>query len=185
ARLNDCIHVECNAHIIRYLIFSSEVEHNIGCARMRQLFNEMNREVESQKKRGKNKITKVNITEFTKRYHQIIDETLEKYYKENPNMPNKYKPSYVNLLNRLKEFSTEHLMFINNFNVPFDNNIAERNIRSIKTKKKVSGQSKSIKGAKNYVTLHSIVQTCNIRKMNTLKTIEAVLNDEDAFNCFS
>ncbi|MGL4383619.1 MAG: IS66 family transposase, partial [Bacilli bacterium] len=77
------------------------------------------------------------------------------------------------------------LMFINNFNVPFDNNIAERNIRSIKTKKKVSGQSKTIAGARNYVTLHSIVQTCNIRKMNTLKTIEAILNDEDPFNCFS
>ncbi|MGL4382608.1 MAG: hypothetical protein ACRCTA_02715 [Bacilli bacterium] len=53
------------------------------------------------------------------------------------------------------------------------------------TKRKVSGQSKTIAGARNYVTLRSIVQTCNIRKMNTLKTIEAILNDVDPFNCFS
>jgi hypothetical protein len=185
SNLDKCTHIECNAHIIRYLNSSIEFENNIGCAKIKQLFQDMLNEKYELINEGYNRMSNDKLDKYTTEYHQIIDEALDKYYQENPNMPNKYKPDYVNLLKRLKEYDKEHLAFINDFGIPFDNNLSERMIRGIKTKKKVSGQHKSISGALSYATIHSINQTCNLRKMNTLKTIEGILNGENPFDCFS
>ncbi|MDO4285828.1 MAG: hypothetical protein Q4C60_10915 [Eubacteriales bacterium] len=35
------------------------------------------------------------------------------------------------LLNRLEKYGCHHLLFIRDFSVPFDNNISERDLRSI------------------------------------------------------
>ena len=42
------------------------------------------------------------------------------------------------LLNRLKKYKKNHLLFAYNFIVPFDNNLSERDLRPIKTKLKIS-----------------------------------------------
>ena len=53
----------------------------------------------------------------------------------------------------MKEYKKEHLLFLHDFNVPFDNDVAERNIRLIKTRKKVSGQVKSIENGNEMLML--------------------------------
>ena len=42
------------------------------------------------------------------------------------------------VLNRLKKYKKNHLLFAYNFIVPFDNNLSERDLRPIKTKLKIS-----------------------------------------------
>lgn len=53
-----------------------------------------------------------------------------------------------NLFKRLVEFKEKTLRFMTNFNIPFDNNGSEQDIRNGKVKQKISGCIRSKKGAK-------------------------------------
>ncbi len=61
------------------------------------------------------------------------------------------------------------LYFLYHPKVPPDNNGAERAIRNIKVKQKISGQFKSAKGADGFAVLRSVIDT-------TIKSGQNVLN---------
>lgn len=71
--------------------------------------------------------------------------------------------------------------FLLNENIPPDNNGSERAIRNIKVKQKVSGQFKSLDGAKNYATLRSIVDTSRKRGLNEFESLVSVIQGNSLF----
>ena len=68
-------------------------------------------------------------------------------------------------------------MFARNFNVPFDNNLAERDIRNAKVKQKVSGAFRSDEGIKNFVKTSSIIGTATKQKLSVFDTIKGIIAD--------
>jgi transposase-like protein len=65
--------------------------------------------------------------------------------------------------------------------IPPDNNGSERAIRNLKVKLKVSGQFKSLQGAKDYATLRSIVDTSRKRSLNEFDSLLRVLGGNRVF----
>lgn len=64
--------------------------------------------------------------------------------------------------------------FLQNPNIPPDNNGSERAIRNVKVKQKVSGQFKTIDGANQFAIIRSVMDTCiknNARVFSTLTNI--------------
>jgi transposase len=59
------------------------------------------------------------------------------------------------LARRIRDRLDDHLRFTTNPAVPFDNNAAEREIRMVKTRQKVSGCMRTLTGARNFCAIRS------------------------------
>jgi transposase len=96
-----------------------------------------------------------------------------KYYtplpSENPETGKKESKSYARrLVERLERYRDEVCLFLTKFVVPFDNNQAERDLRPVKTKMKVSGVMRTERGAKAYAIIRSFLSTAKKHGVNIM-----------------
>ena len=79
------------------------------------------------------------------------------------------------LIDRLKKRKASVCLFIENFAVPFDNNQAERDLRMVKVKTKVSGCFRTDQGARDFLRIMSYVGTAKKQGVNAFKAIRQAL----------
>lgn len=156
-------HIECNVHISRYLKGCYENTKNKWALKMRSFLCSLNEYRKKQKAKGDDKLEKEQLDRYSKRY----DELLEEGYEENKKIKGKFlRQEEQRLLNRLKKYKENHVMFLYDFSVPFDNNLAERDLRHVKSKQKISGHFNSMEGIKIYLNIKSIIGTLKKRGQN-------------------
>jgi transposase len=156
-------HQLCGAHLLREL---KGIEENrpdqTWAVRFRTLLLNLKHAKEKAIAKGKISLHRNTL----KRYSDLYDEVIKVAYEENP-LPER-KPGkrgrikrgkVLCLIDRLFAHKGEVCLFAYDFDVPFDNNQAERDIRNIKVKTKVSGCFRSIEGAKEYLKIMSYVST--------------------------
>ena len=74
------------------------------------------------------------------------------------------------------------MYFIKSFEVPFDNNMSEQDLRIFKTKTKISGGFRSIKAANHYVNTLSIIKTSIKRNINSYYSIKKIFENKILFS---
>lgn len=135
---------------------------------MISLLCEMNRDRRKQKEEGKEGFPEETIKVFESRYHTLIEEGRE----ENKKTFHKYaREEEWTLLNRMEKYSHNHLLFLNNFAVPFDNNISERDLRKAKNRQKMAGGFRTDSGHDMYCSILTIIETLKRRKMRLIENI--------------
>jgi transposase len=100
--------------------------------------------------------------EINKHYQTLLAQADEEEPKpvRKPKQRGKLKQSIGrNLLNRLQKHQQAVLAFSLDANVPFTNNQAERDLRNIKVKQKVSGGFRTLEGAMIHARLQAIIST--------------------------
>jgi transposase len=173
-----CKHALCNAHHIRDLSFIHEADkQNWAKDLIDHLINikatvDLRKPIDS-------KLDLAEIKDFEDRYDHII----ERAKLENPppiasnsggqikKRGKKKKTKALNLLERLDKYRREALAFMYDFEVPFDNNLAERDQRMVKVQQKISGNFRSWEGARIFCRIRGYISTV---KKNSISVIDAI-----------
>ena len=118
------------------------------------------------------------LEHFLKRYDEIIDEgikanQLTEIVKPKRGRPKKGKTRA--LLHRLSKHKESVCLFLTNFNVPFTNNQAERDIRMAKVKKKIAGTFRTSEGAQTFVKVMAYTSTLSKHGVGSFQSIKAAI----------
>ncbi len=167
-------HGLCNAHILRELIFLEEQGY------------EWAKEIKTLllKAKDKTSVTKKYITRTKNKYKKIIRSELKRQPSVKPHAcrgkPKRSKSH--NLLLALNKYNREVLAFLCSDEIPFDNNLAERDIRMVKTKQKVSGCFRSHQGGVFFARIRSYASTLKKQNRSVLDGIKQVFLPNPDFN---
>lgn len=169
----DIAHAVCCAHLLRELTGIDESHPGQKWASaFIGLLLEMKKAKEKAIEKGKDSLSHYHYHKFDKKY----DELIEQARKENPfpettkkKRGRKKKGKILALVERLANYKASVCLFIHNFMVPFDNNQAERDLRMIKVKTKVSGCFRTEKGARDYLKIMSYAGMANKQGYNAYK----------------
>jgi hypothetical protein len=97
----------------------------------------------------------------------------------NPAAPgNHAQTPAVNLLARLHGFATDVLRFAHDLRVPFDNSQAERDIRMVKLRQKISGCLHTFTGARIFCAIRSYLSTTRKQGINALDALTQLHNGQ-------
>ena len=175
----NCLHGICNAHILRELQFIADQYDQTWALDLGKLLLDIKVEIEA------TPLEQMTLSsELIAHYEQRYDKLLKDGFDANPSPEHptpqkrgrKKQSPPKNLLDRLQKYKSEVLAFMYDFRAPFDNNLAERDVRMIKVKQKISGSFRTQNGAEIFCAIRSYISTVRKQGGNVIQAIY------DAFN---
>jgi transposase-like protein len=170
-KYENCSHALCNAHLLRELLGVVENTGQGWAVWMADFLRRLKLVVERCKMSGVVVLPECYRESFSEEYERILELGLG----ENPLVLGVRKRSKARcLLDRFIVYRVEVWRFALDFRVPFDNNQAERDIRNVKVKQKVSGGFRSVLGARNFGRIASIIGTSVKQEKSAYSTISGI-----------
>jgi transposase len=176
--LDKATHLICNAHIIRELQALIENGSQWAVIMQQYLLNLFDITKEQP-------LTPDLLPKYLQEFHQICHQGfLEEPtpIKINGKKGRLKKSKGLNLLERISENQDAVLSFAFHQDLPFTNNQAERDLRPIKTKIKVSACFRTITGANHYARIQSFVSTVRKHGLNPFQQLQSVFQNQFAWS---
>jgi transposase len=173
----DCTHSLCNAHHFRELTRAWEQDKQAWAKEMHELLETINRKVLD----AGGVLSKYMQQKFRQQYRDLIA-AAEKECPPPDESRTKGQIGRIkrsksrNLLERLRDFEDDVLRFMTIPEVPFTNNLGERDIRMTKVQQKISGCFRSIEGAKIFCRLRSYLSTCRKHGISSSDALEILFD---------
>lgn len=169
-------HALCSQHHLRELKAVAENDKEAWAAQMSKLLKLMLR---CRHRYGNNLISQNKLNRLERLYDEIVHQALcwhesqpplklQKIIRGRPKLRHGH-----NLLLRLKHHREEVLRFLHNPQVPFTNNDAERDLRMVKCKQKVSGGFRTSMGAEYFARIRGFISTARKQEWDMLGSILA------------
>ncbi len=172
-------HGLCNAHHLRELEFIHEQYGQDWADDLSNLLGEIKKTVEVAQQQGQWVLGQAQLVSFESRYERLLEEG----YRANPppeepppkKRGRKKQSKPKNLLDRLRDHKQEVLAYMYDFKVPFDNNQAERDLRMVKLKQKVSGCLRTKEGAELFCQIRGYTATARKNGLSALAALHMAL----------
>jgi transposase len=169
----DCTHALCNAHHLRELTRAREQDGQKWALEMKELLETINRKVtdrcgvldvkESQKYRQE-------YRDLIKKAEIECPDAIETKEKRKRGRIKKTKSR--NLLERLRDYESDTLRFMDIDYVPFTNNLGENDIRMTKVQQKISGCFRSIEGAQIFCRVRGYLSSCRKHGVSSSQALD-------------
>jgi transposase len=154
-------HQICLAHILRELAYLDELDtQQTWSTQLAELIREA---IHQRKSKAWESIDRDAVNE---RFRQLLETSTVNFHQK-----------VAALQKSLNKHQNHVFRFLQDPNVPYDNNASERAVRPLKVKQKVSGGFRHNLGADAFCKLHSITQTAKKNGTNALLALIAVANN--------
>ncbi len=176
--LYDTVHALCHAHHLRDLTALIENDKEVWAGQMRAFLLAAKALVDEEKASGSTRLPETMRARIETLYDAIVTYGLAET--PLPTQGKNGRPKATkgrNLVERFGARKDSMLRFIRDFKVPFDNNLAERDIRMMKVQQKVSGCFRSESGANDFCTLRSYTSTIRKQGLSVWKAIGSLFSD--------
>lgn len=174
-----CAHGLCNAHHLRELTGLQE-QGQAWAADFATLLLDIHDAVAEAKQQGRSRLPALVECRFEARYDRLLATGYAANPPpENPPRDKRGRPKQTparNLLRRLDHKRAQVLAFMYDFTVPFTNNLAERDLRMVKVKQKVSGGFRNSQAASDFCHIRGYISTMAKQGQNLFNAIRSVFN---------
>ena len=174
-----CDHAFCNGHLLRELVFLWEEQEQKWAKSMIDHLLDIKEAVDTARTAGLTALPDSDLDRFCKRYECIVDVG----YAQNPvteapaapkRRGRRKQTKARNLLDRFRDHPDGILAFMRNFSIPFDNNLAERDLRMMKLRQKISGTFRNFDALVNFCRIRGYVSTARKNGHNALDALRRV-----------
>ena len=148
---------------------------------MISLLTEMNRYRKRLISRHLNGIPEVNLQRLEKRFDELL-ELAKRERRESPCRLRWAVREETTLLTRLKKYKRNHLLFLHDFDVPFDNNMSERDLRKCKNRQKMAGGFRTAHGKEIFCSVLSVTETCKRQSLNLIFAFRTIFSHQPLFS---
>jgi len=167
-------HQLCCAHLLRELAAAALNEEQSWANDMAGLLSDTWHHVLEATANGQHHLDDQELVSIRANYRAIIDAGHEANPPPVPTgrrgRPKRSKAH--NLLERLDLHVDDVLRFTTDFSIPFDNNLAERDIRMVKIAQKISGGFRSTQGAESFLAFRSYLSSAAKQGANRLEVLQ-------------
>ena len=175
-RRYDIDHALCAAHHLRELAGIGEATGQDWPTALADLLVAMHVTVQDAKADNKTALTRRRRRAYRTRYDALVTQG-QRLNPPPPRTGNPGRPKLAPagaLLRRLDVYADDVLRFATDFQVPFDNNQAERDIRMVKLQQKISGGWRSQTGAKSFLAVRSYLSTARKQNQDALQVLRVL-----------
>jgi transposase len=174
--LNVGTHALCGAHLLRELTALQQDTRQRWPTRLTTLLIQIKTAVSDALALGQTELSQKTMYAFEADYDRLTRRALQANPRPRHEPHQRGRPKSTpahNLAKRLRDHKNCILRFMHDFRVAFDNNLAERDLRMMKVKQKISGCFRSKAGAERFALIRSYVSTARKQGFRAFDAIRA------------
>jgi transposase len=176
----DAKHGLCNAHILRELKAVVEYDKLTSAEELRQYIKKMIKEVDHAKALGITGFKSAVLKTYRSGWFAALDK-FERELKRKIESKDRNQELQA-IINRLRRYHKEYMGFVYDFEMPTTNNQAERDIRMIKLRQKISGCFRNEEYAGYFLKIRGFISTMKKQGLDILDSLKRIILDPLDYN---